>query len=61
VTTSGKDYTCRTWKKAKSKVTDFVVGSKLAHVVNGNKAKLKSSGGKHVDCTIVRVAMPQRR
>jgi len=25
-------------------------------VVNGNKAKLKSSSGKQVDCTIVRVA-----
>jgi hypothetical protein len=33
-----------------------VVGSNLAYVVNGNKAKLKSSTGKQVDCTIVRVA-----
>ena len=42
--------------KTKLKVTDFVVGSDLAYVVNGNKAKLKSSSGKQVDCTIVRVA-----
>jgi hypothetical protein len=56
VNTSGKDYTCRTGKKTKLKVTDFVVGSDLAYVVNGNKAKLKSSSGKQVDCTIVRVA-----
>jgi gentisate 1,2-dioxygenase len=56
VTTSGKDYTCRTGEKTKLKVTDFVVGSDLAYVVNGNKAKLKSSSGKQVDCTIVRVA-----
>jgi gentisate 1,2-dioxygenase len=38
VTTSGKDYTCRTGEKTKLKVTDFVVGSNLAYVVNGMAA-----------------------
>jgi hypothetical protein len=56
LTKSGKDYTCRTGEKTKLKVTDIVVGSNLAYVVIGNKAKLKSSSGKQVDCTIVRVA-----
>jgi hypothetical protein len=56
VATPGKDYTCRTGEKTKLKVMDFVVGSDLTYVVNGNKAKLKTSSGKEVDCTIVRVA-----
>jgi hypothetical protein len=56
VSTSGKEYTCRTGEKTKLKVTDFVVGSDLTYVVNGTKAKLRTSSGKQVDCTIVRVA-----
>ena len=56
VVTSGKEYTCRIGEKAKLKVMDFVVGSDLTYVVNGNKAKLKTASGKQVDCTIVRVA-----
>lgn len=53
---SGKDYTCRTSEKTKIKATDFVVGSDLSYEVDGNKGKLKSSSGKKVDCSIVRVA-----
>jgi hypothetical protein len=45
-----------TGEKTKLKVTDFVVGSDLTYVVNGTKAKLRTSSGKQVDCTIVRVA-----
>jgi gentisate 1,2-dioxygenase len=56
VSTSGKEYTCRTGEKTKLTVTDFVVGSDLNYAVNGNKAKLKTSSGKEVDCTLVRVA-----
>jgi hypothetical protein len=53
---SGKDYTCRTSHKTKLKATDFVVGSDLKYEVDGNKGKLKSSNGKQVECSIVRVA-----
>jgi hypothetical protein len=56
VSTSGKDYTCRTSEKTKLNATDFVVGSDLSYEVDGNKGKLKSSSGKKVDCSIVRVA-----
>lgn len=53
---SGKEYTCRTGQKTKINATDFVVGSDLSYEVDGNKGKLKSSSGKKVDCSIVRVA-----
>jgi hypothetical protein len=53
---SGKDYTCRTSHKTKIKATDFVVGSELKYEVDENKGKLKSSTGKKVECSIVRVA-----
>jgi hypothetical protein len=53
---SGKQYTCRTNEKESLKATDFVVGSDLKYEVGGNKGKLKSSTGKQVECTIVRVA-----
>lgn len=56
VSPQGKDYTCRTGEKAKVKATDFVVGSDLTYEVNGNKGKVKTSSGKQVDCTVVRVA-----
>jgi len=51
-----KDYTCRTAEKTKMKVTDWVVGSDLTYELNGTKAKLKTLGGKQVNCTLVRVA-----
>ncbi|MGD0567327.1 MAG: hypothetical protein ABSA78_02890 [Candidatus Sulfotelmatobacter sp.] len=53
---SGKQYTCRTNEKESLKATDFVVGSDLKYEVGGNKGKLKSSTGKQIECTIVRVA-----
>jgi hypothetical protein len=56
VSVSGKDYTCRTEEKTKAKATDFLVGSNITYEVNGQKGKVKNSGGKQVDCTVVRVA-----
>jgi hypothetical protein len=55
-TTSGTDYTCRTNEKDQVKATDFVVGSNVTYEFKDNKGKLKSSVGKKVDCTVVRVA-----
>jgi hypothetical protein len=57
VSSTGKDYTCRTDHKTSVKATDFVVGSDVKYQVNGNKGKLKSSAGKEVSCTVVRVAL----
>ena len=54
--TSGKDYICRTGEKEKVKATDLVVGSSVAYEVNGDKGKVKTSSGKQLNCTIVRVA-----
>ena len=51
-----QEYTCRTKQKTKVKATDFVVGTNIDYEVKGNKGKVKSSTGKEVDCTIVRVA-----
>jgi hypothetical protein len=56
VSTSGKNYTCRTAEKTKLKATEWVVGSDLTYEVNGTKGKLKGSSGKQVSCSIVRVA-----
>jgi hypothetical protein len=53
---TGKEYTCRTNENKSLKATDFVVGSDLKYEINGNKGKVKSSSGKQVDCTIMRVA-----
>ena len=53
--TSAKRYVCRTSPKTSVKATDFVVGSELQYVINGNKGDLKSSSGKQVKCTVVRV------
>ncbi|MGO9405256.1 MAG: hypothetical protein ACLPVW_17470 [Terriglobales bacterium] len=53
---SGKQYTCRTNEKESLKATDFVVGSDVKYEIGGNKGKVKSSSGKQVECTIVRVA-----
>jgi hypothetical protein len=51
----GMHYTCRSSHKDSVKVTDFVVGTDVNFEVNGNKAKLKNTAGKKVDCTVVRV------
>ena len=53
---TGKEYTCRTNEKKSLKATDFVVGSGMKYEISGNKGKVKSSTGKQVECTIMRVA-----
>jgi hypothetical protein len=53
---AAQEYTCRTSEKTSVKATDFVVGSTLTYKINDNKAKLKTSSGKELSCTIVRVA-----
>jgi hypothetical protein len=53
---SGRQYTCRTNEKESLKATDFIVGSEVKYEIGGNKGKLKSSSGKQVECTVVRVA-----
>jgi len=53
--TSGMHYTCRTSHKNSLKATDFVVGTDMKYEIDGDKAKLKSSSGKEVKCTVVRV------
>src|SRR3954454_25192634 len=50
VSSTGKDYTCRTGHNTSIKATDFVVGSDVTYQVNGNKGKLKTSAGKEVSC-----------
>ena len=50
------EYTCRSKEGDKINATDFVVGSNIDYQVKGNKGKVKSSSGKQVSCTIVRVA-----
>jgi hypothetical protein len=56
VSSTGEDYTCRTSPKKSVNATDFVVGSSVNYQVDGNKGKVKSSAGKQLNCTIVRVA-----
>jgi hypothetical protein len=48
-------YTCRTADNKSMNATDFVVGSELHYEINGDKGKLTTANGKHVDCKIVRV------
>jgi hypothetical protein len=54
--TSGRDYTCRTKSGDSIKATDIVVGSNITYEVNGDKGKVKITGGKQFSCTVVRVA-----
>lgn len=51
----GKSYTCRTNSSKSMNATDFVVGTPINYEIDGNKAKIKTPQGKHVECTIVRV------
>lgn len=51
----GKKYVCRTSPKTSVKATDFVVGSTVQYEIKSNSGKLKSSDGKEVKCTIIRV------
>jgi hypothetical protein len=52
---SGNHYTCRTGPKTSVKAVDFVVGSDVKYEVDGDKGKLKTTAGKEVKCTVVRV------
>jgi len=56
VSSAGMDYTCRTSEKTSVKATDFVVGSTVNYQLNGNNGKIKTTAGKELKCTIVRVA-----
>jgi hypothetical protein len=53
---SGKEYTCRTPENKKINPTDFVVGSQVTYELNGSKGKVKTSAGKQLECSVVRVA-----
>ena len=53
--TLGNHYTCRTSPKTSVKAIDFVVGSDLTYELDGDKGKLKTTAGKKVECTVVRV------
>lgn len=52
---SGHHYTCRTHPKTSVKASEFVVGSDVKYEVDGDKSKLKTTAGKKVECTVVRV------
>ena len=52
---SGNHYTCRTSPKTSVKAVDFVVGSDVKYEVDGDRGKLKTTAGKEVKCTVVRV------
>jgi hypothetical protein len=52
---SGNHYTCRTSPKTSVKAIEFVVGSEVKYELDGDKAKLKTTAGKEVKCTVVRV------
>ena len=52
---SGNHYTCRSSPKTSVKAVDFVVGSDVKYEVDGEKGKLKTTAGKEVKCTVVRV------
>ena len=56
VSSTGEDYTCRTSAKKSVNAIDFVVGSNVSYQLDGNKGKVKSSAGKQLNCTVVRVA-----
>jgi hypothetical protein len=52
---SGNHYTCRTSPKTSVKASDFIVGSDVKYELDGDKGKLKTTAGKEVKCTLVRV------
>jgi hypothetical protein len=51
----GNHYTCRTSPKTSVKAIDFVVGSDVKYQLDGDKGKLKTTAGKELKCTVVRV------
>lgn len=53
--TTDKVYTCRTDPNKSMNATDFVVGGSVKYEIDGNKAKIKTTEGKQVECKIVRV------
>lgn len=53
----GKNYTCRTPPDKSMDATDFVVGSSINYEVDGQKATIKTSEGKKLKCTVVRVQL----
>jgi hypothetical protein len=52
---SGNDYICRSSPKTSVKAIDFVVGSDVKYELDGDEGKLKTTAGKQVKCTVVRV------
>jgi hypothetical protein len=52
---AGNHYTCRTSPKTSVKAIDFVVGNDLKYELDGDKGKLKTTAGKKVECTVVRI------
>jgi hypothetical protein len=52
---SGNHYTCRSSPKTSVKAIDFVVGSDVKYELDGDEGKLKTTAGKQVKCTVVRV------
>jgi hypothetical protein len=48
-------YTCRTADNKSTNASDFVVGTELQYQISGDKGKLRTADGKHVDCKVVRV------
>jgi hypothetical protein len=53
--TSGSEYVCRTKRDDKVKATEWPVGDKIAYELDSDKGKIKSSRGKKLECTVVRV------
>lgn len=53
----GKSYVCRTNPKKSMDATDFVVGDQINYELDGPKVTIKTSAGKKVGCTVVRVAV----
>ena len=51
----GHSYTCRTDYKKSIDATEFVVGSQVNYEIDKNKAKIKTSQNKKLECKIVRV------
>ena len=51
----GHSYTCRTNYKKSIDATEFVVGSQVNYEIDKNKAKIKTSQNKKLECKIVRV------
>jgi hypothetical protein len=51
----GGEYVCRTKNDDKIKATEWPVGGNITFELDDDKAKLKSSRGKKLECKVVRV------